>query len=85
MRGLLSLTGLLLSIPSSRLCLAHCSSDSYYTQATFKMAGRIRQPIDVPALERYIEKNVPAIKTPIDVKQVRMRCFLKLYSSVHHV
>jgi hypothetical protein len=49
------------------------------------MAGRIRQPIDVPALERYIEKNVPAIKTPIDVKQVRMRCFLKLYSSVHHV
>jgi len=35
------------------------------------MAGRVRQPIDVKALEAYIEKNVPEIKTPLDVKQVR--------------
>jgi hypothetical protein len=35
-----------------------------------KMAGAIRQPIDIPALERYIEQNVPQIKTPLEVKQV---------------
>lgn len=35
------------------------------------MAGRVRQPIDVAALERYISKSVPEIKTPIDIKQVR--------------
>ena len=34
------------------------------------MAGAIRQPIDIPALERYIESHVPEIKTPIEVKQV---------------
>lgn len=34
------------------------------------MAGAIRQPIDVPALERYIDRNVPVIKTPLDLKQV---------------
>lgn len=34
------------------------------------MAGAVRQPIDVAALERYISQNVPEIKTPIDVKQV---------------
>ncbi|KAK2798438.1 hypothetical protein FQN51_007701 [Onygenales sp. PD_10] len=33
------------------------------------MAGVVRQPIDVPALERYINQNVPSIKTPVDVKQ----------------
>src|SRR6202044_3782055 len=35
-----------------------------------KMAGPIRQPIDIPALQRYIEQNVPQIKTPLEVKQV---------------
>ena len=35
-----------------------------------KMAGPIRQPIDIPALQRYIEQNVPEIKTPLEVKQV---------------
>lgn len=35
------------------------------------MAGPIRQPIDIPALERYLDKNVPAIKTPLVVQQVR--------------
>ncbi|CAO2649883.1 Nn.00g011750.m01.CDS01 [Neocucurbitaria sp. VM-36] len=33
------------------------------------MAGPVRQPIDIPSLERYIEKNVPAIRTPISLKQ----------------
>lgn len=34
------------------------------------MAGAVRQPIDLASLERYIENNVPEIKTPIDIKQV---------------
>jgi hypothetical protein len=34
------------------------------------MAGAVRQPIDIPALERYISQHVPEIQTPIDVKQV---------------
>jgi hypothetical protein len=34
------------------------------------MAGAIRQPIDIAALQRYIEQNVPQIKTPLEVKQV---------------
>jgi hypothetical protein len=34
------------------------------------MAGRVRHPIDVKALERYIEEHVPEIKTPLEVKQV---------------
>jgi len=33
------------------------------------MAGPIRQPIDLQNLERYIQQNVPEIKTPLDVKQ----------------
>ncbi|KAL5364745.1 kinase-like domain-containing protein [Aspergillus floccosus] len=33
------------------------------------MAGAVRQPIDIPALERYISQHVPEIQTPIDVKQ----------------
>lgn len=36
------------------------------------MAGPVRQPIDLQALEKYIEKHVPEIKTPIDIKQVRI-------------
>ncbi|KAI5817153.1 phosphotransferase enzyme family domain protein [Pyronema omphalodes] len=32
------------------------------------MAGPIRQPIDIPALERYLEKNTN-IKAPLEVKQ----------------
>ena len=35
-----------------------------------KMAGPIRQSIDIKSLERYIEKTVPEIQTPLDVKQV---------------
>ena len=41
------------------------------------MAGPVRQPIDVAALERYIDQNVPDIKTPIDVKQVIPRIGLR--------
>ncbi|KAI1812430.1 acyl-CoA dehydrogenase family member 11 [Poronia punctata] len=33
------------------------------------MAGRVRHPIDVQALERYISHHVPEIKVPLDVKQ----------------
>ncbi|KAI0125740.1 phosphotransferase enzyme family protein [Xylariales sp. AK1849] len=33
------------------------------------MAGRVRHPIDVKALEKYIDQHVPEIKTPLDVKQ----------------
>jgi len=34
------------------------------------MAGPIRQQIDIPALEKYLDKHVPEIQTPLDVKQV---------------
>lgn len=34
------------------------------------MAGRIRQPVDEKAFEKFISENVPDIKTPIDLKQV---------------
>lgn len=34
------------------------------------MAGEVRQPIDLPALERYIDQHVPALKTPLGLKQV---------------
>ncbi|TDZ53069.1 Acyl-CoA dehydrogenase family member 11 [Colletotrichum trifolii] len=34
------------------------------------MAGRVRHPIDQKALERYIQQNVPEIKTPVEIKQV---------------
>lgn len=37
------------------------------------MAGPVRQPIDQGSLERYLEKNVPEIKTPLDLKQVCAR------------
>ncbi|AEO65438.1 uncharacterized protein THITE_2112423 [Thermothielavioides terrestris NRRL 8126] len=33
------------------------------------MAGRVRQPIDTGALERWIAKHVPQIEVPVDVKQ----------------
>ncbi|KAB8217350.1 kinase-like domain-containing protein [Aspergillus novoparasiticus] len=33
------------------------------------MAGAVRQPIDIPSLERYLNQNVPEIQTPLDVKQ----------------
>ncbi|KAI1820103.1 phosphotransferase enzyme family protein [Xylaria intraflava] len=33
------------------------------------MAGSIRHPIDVKALEKYLTEHVPEIKVPLDVKQ----------------
>jgi hypothetical protein len=35
------------------------------------MAGRVRQPIDEKAFEKYLIDNVPAVKTPVELKQVR--------------
>ena len=34
------------------------------------MAGKVRQPIDIASLERFITANVPEIAVPLDVKQV---------------
>ena len=31
--------------------------------------GEIRQAVDVSALNRYLEQHVPAISTPVSVKQ----------------
>lgn len=45
---------------------------NFVDAAALNMAGAIRQPIDIPALQRYIEQNVPQIKTPLEVKQVRI-------------
>lgn len=36
------------------------------------MAGEVRQPIDIPSLERYIDQNVSEIKTPLEIKQVSL-------------
>lgn len=36
------------------------------------MAGEVRQPIDIPSLEKYIDQHVPEVKTPLDVKQVSL-------------
>ncbi|KAK4187976.1 kinase-like domain-containing protein [Podospora australis] len=33
------------------------------------MAGRVRQRIDIGALEKWLNKNVPYIETPLDVRQ----------------
>ena len=35
------------------------------------MAGEVRQPVDIKALEKYIDQNIPQIKTPVELKQVR--------------
>ncbi|KKP04683.1 hypothetical protein THAR02_03226 [Trichoderma harzianum] len=37
------------------------------------MAGAVRQPIDEKAFAKYLEENVPVIKTPIDLKQLTSR------------
>jgi hypothetical protein len=36
------------------------------------MAGAVRQPIDEKAFEKYLQENVPVIKTPVDLKQVSL-------------
>jgi hypothetical protein len=41
------------------------------------MAGEVRQPIDIPSLEKYIDQNVPEVKTPLDVKQVSLAPSIK--------
>lgn len=37
----------------------------------------MRQPIDIPSLEKYIDQNVPEVKTPLDVKQVSLAQSIK--------
>lgn len=46
----------------------------YITKAIreYIMAGEVRQPIDIPSLERYLNQNVPEIKTPLDLKQASL-------------
>ena len=39
------------------------------------MAGRVRHPIDVRALEVWLSKTVPEIEAPLDVKQVCFKFF----------
>lgn len=34
------------------------------------MAGRVRHPIDVRALESWLAQKVPDIEAPLDIKQV---------------
>lgn len=36
---------------------------------TYDMAGAVRQPIDEKAFGKFLEENVPIIKTPVDLKQ----------------
>lgn len=39
------------------------------------MAGEVRQPIDQASFERYIDAQVPSIKTPLTIKQVIYRLY----------
>lgn len=42
----------------------------YNIRALDSMTGPVRQPIDEAALEKYLNKHVPEIKSPFDLKQV---------------
>lgn len=42
------------------------------------MAGRVRQPIDEKKLEKYLQDNVPEVKTPVELKQVGQTPRLRL-------
>ncbi|KAL2166375.1 hypothetical protein VTG60DRAFT_2885 [Thermothelomyces hinnuleus] len=44
-------------------------SPPFLLQNSRTMAGRVRQPIDTRALEKWISQNVPQIEVPLDVKQ----------------
>ena len=48
------------------------------------MAGPVRQPIDIPSLEAFINRHVPEIKTPLSVKQVSRPDFPKSPLSPYH-
>ena len=48
------------------------------------MAGAMRQPIDIPSLSGYIDQEVPDVKLPVSIKQVRSQLYellLEAYSS----
>lgn len=36
------------------------------------MAGSIRQEIDIPSLEKYTSQHLPALKLPLELKQVSL-------------
>lgn len=60
-----------LSLPLS-LSLSHSHTHTHTKHTpllTTDMAGPVRQPIDVAALEAYISRSVPDIAPPLDVKQ----------------
>ena len=42
------------------------------------MAVPVRQPIDIHSLEKYIDLNLPVIKTPIEVLQVQPSLSLRI-------
>ena len=46
------------------------TTDSFSEKFKDKMAGAVRQPLDILLLSEYIEKYIPSIKIPISVKQV---------------
>ncbi len=55
-----------------------------HPSSTYAMAGAVRQPIDLQSLERYISQNVPAIKLPIDLKQVCTHPLLSRDTTNHY-
>jgi len=38
--------------------------------------GDVRANIDVESLEKYLQKNVPVIKLPLEVKQFKVRLLI---------
>ena len=57
------------------LQLFHCPSSCIMTE-TKKIGGEygsIRAGIDIPALNAYLAKHVPAVKAPVEVKQFKVR------------
>lgn len=61
----------LYSLLSFIYSISYSGVGAYQTWEVYHiMAGAVRQPIDIPSLERYLNQNVPDIKTPVEVKQV---------------
>jgi hypothetical protein len=43
--------------------------------------GDVRANIDVDRLNAYLAKHVPAVKTPVDVKQFKVRYYVLVSNS----
>lgn len=43
---------------------------TYKVHCNVIMAGTVRQPIDLKSLSSYIDRSVPEIRLPIEIKQV---------------